>query len=80
MKLRNKNTGEVADVEIYGNCMLITHQDGRIKQYYIDSMKDLLVWEDYEGSKDYWRIDCDGEIINDQYNEVDFDKDCKEGG
>lgn len=48
MKLRNKRTGEIADVEISINCMLVTHQDGRIEQYYFDSIKDLLEWEDYE--------------------------------
>lgn len=56
MKLRNKRTGEIADVEIQSNCMLVTHQDGRIEQYYFDSIKDLLEWEDYEEPKEYWYI------------------------
>lgn len=56
MKLRNKRTGEIADVEIQANCMLVTHQDGRIEQYYFDSIKDLLEWEDYEEPKEYWHI------------------------
>lgn len=56
MKLKNKKTGEIADVEIQSNCMLVTHQDGRIEQYYFDSIKDLLEWEDYEEPKEYWHI------------------------
>lgn len=48
MKLRNKRTGEIADVEISINCILVAHQDGRIEQYYFDSIKDLLEWEDYK--------------------------------
>lgn len=57
MKLRNKKTGEIADVEIQVNCMLVTHQDGRIEQYYFDSIRDLLEWEDYEEPKDGYIID-----------------------
>lgn len=57
MLLKNKKTGEIADVEIQSNCMLVTHQDGRIEQYYFDSIKDLLEWEDYEGPKVGYIID-----------------------
>lgn len=58
MKLRNKKTGEIADVEIQVNCMLVTHQDGRIEQYYFDSIRDLLEWEDMpEEPKDGYIID-----------------------
>lgn len=62
MKLKNKKTGEIADVEIQSNCMLVTHQDGRIEQYYFDSIKDLLEWEDYEEPIYYYFIQDDGRI------------------
>lgn len=63
MKLRNKKTGEIADVEIQVNCMVVTHQDGWIEQYYFDSIKDILEWEDYEEPKEYYAIDLQGDII-----------------
>ena len=63
MKLKNKKTGEKAEVEISYNSMLVTYEDGRIVNYYFDSLKDLEGWEDYheELEKIYW-VDCDGEI------------------
>lgn len=57
MKLRNKRTGEKAEVEINYNSMLVTHEDGRIVQYYFDSLKDLEEWEDYEEPKVGYIID-----------------------
>lgn len=51
MKLRNKRTGEKAEVEINDNSMLVTHEDGRVEKYYFDSLKDLDEWEDYEEPK-----------------------------
>lgn len=56
MKLRNKRTGEKAEVEINYNSMLVTHEDGRIEQYYFDSLKDLEEWCDYEEPEEYWHI------------------------
>jgi len=63
MKLRNKKTGEKAEVEINCNSMLVTYEDGRIEQYYFDSLKDLEEWEDYEEPKEHWYIDWDGKLM-----------------
>lgn len=71
MKLRNKRTGEKAEVEINYNSMLVTHEDGRIAQYYFDSLKDLEEWEDYEEpSKTIWQIKDSGELQD--FEEDDF--------
>lgn len=62
MKLRNKRTGEKAEVEINYNSMLVTHEDGRIGQYYFDSLKDLEEWEDYEEPEIIWYLDWKGRV------------------
>ena len=41
MKIKNIKTGEKAEVEISCNSMLVTYENGKIEQYYFDSLKDL---------------------------------------
>ena len=67
MKLRNKKTGEINLGDL--------HLDD------FNSLAELNAeWEDYEEPKKYWRIDCDGEIEDYEYEGTSFEKDCKEIG
>lgn len=56
MRLKNKKTGEIADIEINGHRLTIVYEDGRVEQFFFDSLKDLEEWEDYEEPKEYWHI------------------------
>lgn len=88
MKLQNKKTDVVVDVEIrdvfYDNIAkfkLINKATGSIIAMY-NSLAELNAeWKDYEGPKGYWRIDCDGTISHDR-DEFDtpFDNACKSIG
>ena len=62
MKLRNKQTGEKAEVEINCNSMLVTYENGKLEQYYFGSLKDLDEWEDYEEPETYYYISDLGNI------------------
>lgn len=83
MKLKNKKTGEIGNLKNYG-------EDGRIwvwigniskPEYRYNSLAELNdEWGDYEEPKEYWYIDCDGEIEHDKDQGTGFDKDCKEIG
>lgn len=75
MKLRNKKTGEIVNdrIIVIGEGCVVFNSD---EQY--SSLAELNEeWEDYEEPKKYWRIDCDGEIEDDEYEGTSFDKDCK---
>ena len=72
MKLRNKKTGEIID--IYKGHGLI-HYDGGRKTIKFNSIEELEEWEDYEEPKEYWYIDCDGEIYSsDRLINFDLDR------
>lgn len=59
MKLRNKKTGKIKSLSIYGIDLNIRDKD--IPVYY--SLKELNEeWEDYEESKDFYYIQPDGFI------------------
>ena len=57
MKLRNKKTGEIIEVD-----NLYTFANGKHKKY--NSLKDFNAeWEDYEEPKNQYYLDCDGRIF-----------------
>ena len=68
MKLRNRKTGEIANLESKGllksdnNNHIIVYPDGTLKYYAYNSLAELNEeWEDYEEPKEYWFInDLDG--------------------
>ena len=63
MKLRNKKTGEIRNVELFGDNFLIEAKDyPSDTTIVINSLAQLNEeWEDYEEPKDYWCIDtCEG--------------------
>lgn len=88
MKLQNKKTDVVVDVEIrdvfYDNIAkfkLINKATGSIIAMYNSLDEINAEWKDYEEPKGYWRIDCDGTISHDR-DEFDtpFDNACKSIG
>ena len=56
MKLKNKKTGEIADIEINSHHLTIVYEDGRVEQFFFDSLKDLAEWEDYEEPKQWYGL------------------------
>lgn len=56
MKVKNKKTGEIADIEINSHHLTIVYEDGRVEQFFFDSLKDLAEWEDYEEPKNPYRL------------------------
>lgn len=66
MKLRNKKTGEIRNVEIMGDNFLIEAKDyPNDTTIVIKSLAELNEeWEDYEEPKDHWFIDYDGGIVS----------------
>ena len=79
MKLRNKKTGEIMQLSV--KC----ENGGELRTFDLNTNTDKPItlaelnaeWEDYEEPKEYWHIDCDGEIEDDEYEGTSFDKDCK---
>ena len=82
MKLRNKKTGEIADLEHKG--LVRSNPKGKLvvwktnandfEEY--NSLAELNEeWEDYEKPKDdsLWWIDFDGEVVKDKATEYDTD-------
>lgn len=70
MKLRNKRTGEIKAFDE------VIREAYKWNNY--NSLAELNEeWEDYEEPKEYWYIDCDGEIEHDKDQGTGFDKDCK---
>ena len=69
MKLRNKKTGEIMPAS---NIAVGIGKDGK----WYDSLAELNEeWEDYEEPKEYWYIDCDGEVYStDRLNGFDLDR------
>ena len=63
MKLKNKKTGEIIDV--------FPHKHSLLTQF--NSLAELNEeWEDYEASKDYWYLNCDGDVIRAVYKSDDL--------
>ena len=75
MKLRNKKTGEIKE---YGSVGATTFAEGGVLEAFVvyNSLADLNEnWEDYEEPKEYWYIDCDGEVYStDRLNGFDLDR------
>ena len=80
MKLRNKKTGEIANLEGRGllksdnNNHIIVYPDGKLKYYTYNSLSELnSEWEDApEEPKDYWYINCNGDVIRAVYKTEDL--------
>lgn len=81
MKLRNRKTGEIANLESKGllksdnNNHIIVYPDGTLKYYAYNSLAELNEeWEDYEEPKEYWYTDYGGRIkaINDANDKEDM--------
>lgn len=69
MKLRNKKTGEIreaADVIIEN----LKKNGSTLNAISIDEVRNE--WEDYEEPKDYWYLNCDGEVIRAVYKTDDL--------
>ena len=72
MKLRNKKTGEIIDLEKGHICETIDGESLRLrpniemgKSYTYSSLAEFYEhWEDYKGPKELWSIDQFGEPIN----------------
>ena len=83
MKLRNKKTGEIVEFrylqsDYVAPLVLTIYENDKPEMFTYNSLAELNAeWEDYEEPKEYWRIDCDGEIEDDEYEGTSFDKDCK---
>lgn len=63
MKLRNKKTGEIGNLQPYGGDGMIWVWIGNrsIPEYRYNSLAELNEeWEDYEGPKYFWFIDDEG--------------------
>lgn len=86
MKLKDRKTGEVAkihDMEVGDeHIYLRIVRDGKLSLLTYNSLAELNErWEDVpEEPKEYWWIDCDGEIQRDNYDGCAFDKACKQIG
>jgi hypothetical protein len=63
MKLRNKNTGEIATLTLSSNGeeLLLMKNNEMITRNM--KLSELEEWEDYEEQKEYWYIDYDGGIL-----------------
>lgn len=65
MKLRNKKTGDTLEWD--GDlCLCNRGEYGEtLEEHHYNSLAKLnREWEDYEEPKDYWYVDCDGEIMS----------------
>lgn len=62
MKLRNKETGEIAEASILNFELVVRYDDGRVEKYPL--LFDYSNFENYEEPKEYWAIDQFGEPIN----------------
>ena len=79
MKLRNKKTGEIIDLEVgritdsgYGSAILLSPVAAINESYTYPSLAELNEeWEDYEEPKEYWFIDFNGEIK--EFEVLDFE-------
>lgn len=82
MKLKNRNTGVIGDLVAYDaeKGIFAVKAQGGDRCYYYSLAALHEVWEDYEETKKYWLIECDGEIVSGEYEGISFDKDCKEIG
>ena len=71
MKLRNKRTGEIIEVD-----NIYTFAEGKHKKY--NSLKDFNEeWEDYEEPEEYWYLSGGGDIIYAEDANTVFDKEHK---
>lgn len=94
MRLRNKKTGEIKDVESLGHEKSLRDKYGpqitlswnteyenlgECRTY--NSLAELNEeWEDYKEPKEYWYIDCYGMVIRSLVNDNEWDERRKEIG
>ena len=86
MKLRVKKTGEILeDVKFIDTTLhkiaIQYLDDGVLRECIVENLLDVEEIKDYEGPKEYWRIDCDGALSHgrDEFN-TPFDNACKSLG
>ncbi|MBO7731567.1 MAG: hypothetical protein J6S67_03420 [Methanobrevibacter sp.] len=78
MRLKNKATGEIGYTAVLRSKAIVVMDENAIQLGSYTSLAELnKEWEDYEEPKEYWFIDCDGEIMDAKYEGTGFDKDCK---
>lgn len=75
MKLKNKQTGEIAEASILNFELVVRYDDGRVEKYPL--LFDYSNFECYEEPKKYWFIDNCGDIHETPYTGDDLDKDRK---
>ena len=67
MKLRNKKTpnklGEIVPYDVGKGSGIAIKTDQGIVWYYHSLAELNEEWEDYEEPKEYWRINCTGEVL-----------------
>lgn len=65
MKLKNKKTGEIGYTAVLQSKAIMIMDENAIKLAEYTSIAKLNEeWEDYEEPKEYWYIDCDGEVYS----------------
>lgn len=69
-KFMNKKTGEVAEFVVHKR--IEDSEDGN--QVYAPFDFNPEEWEDYEEPKEYWYIDCYGEVLRVLYNGNEWDE------
>ena len=76
MKLKNKRTGEIGKIlkQLSEDNQLEVITDNKL--YVVKTLAELnKEWEDYEEPKEYWYIDCDGEVYEPtRLNQFDLDR------
>ena len=81
MKLRNKKTGEIAEVLTDSIAVNILMDQHDITAYYTSLAELNEEWEDYEKPKEYWYIDADGGLLCEPSDDrCKFDNKCREIG
>lgn len=68
MKLQNKKTGEIGELQITENHCAVVVGNGTVNcnvKIYCSLTKLNSEWEDYKEPKEYWYIDINGEIMFD---------------
>lgn len=72
MKLRNKKTGEIRKARIIGEHLQLWEEVLNDWVDYDDLDYLAHYWERYEEPKDYWYLNCDGNVIRAVYKSDDL--------
>lgn len=83
MKLRNKKTGEIGKptfISVDYQIVVLPDDKSKTASYYSSLAELNKDWEDYKEPKEYWYIDCYGEVLHAFYNGNEWDERRKEIG